>query len=540
MTYSKFYTLLLALLLTLNALHAQQRTVPRLAKQGTATQLLVDEKPFLMLGGELGNSTASSLQELDIAFPKLQKMGLNTVLVPAYWDLIEPQEGTFDFTLIDGALEKARKHNLKVIFLWFGVWKNSMSCYAPLWVKQDVKKYPRAQTKTGKRLEILSAYSDNNLKADQRAFSQLMAHLSAVDKESRTVIMVQVENEIGMLEDARDYSKEATKLFTASVPQQLIDYLKKHKRDLHPVLAAQWEANGGKTAGTWVELFGESLATDELFMAWSYARFVQELTQVGKAAYPLPMYLNAALNSRDRKPGQYPSAGPLAHLIDIWRCGAPAIDLLAPDIYDPGFTGWCKQYHIQGNPLFIPEIRLEEGNAARVFYAFGQHDAMGFSPFSIESPAHPERYPLTKSYAVLHQLLPMLAQKQGKGLTNGVWLDGVQKEQVFERNGYQFTCKHDYTLGWATGAKDGSVWPESGALIIELSPSEYIVAGTGVVVTFTSKAAQVGIGYIDEVKIEEGKMIPIKRLNGDQSHQGRHLNIPAGEWEIQHIKLYEY
>lgn len=526
----------------ISTLYAQDETiVPRLSRQGTATQLIVDDKPFLMLGGELGNSTASSLADLDRAFPKLQQMGLNTVLVPAYWELIEPIEGVFDFTLVDGAIERARKYQLKVIFLWFGVWKNSMSCYAPMWVKENVKKYPRAETQSGRKLEILSAYSATNLEADQRAFSQFMKHLSEIDKKDRTVVMVQVENEIGMIEDARDYSKEATRLFTNQVPKQLITYLQKNKKNLHPVLFHQWEAHGSKTQGTWEELFGKSLQTDELFMAWSYACFVQELAQAGKEAYPLPMYLNAALNSRGRQPGQYPAAGPLAHLMDIWRCAAPAIDLLAPDIYDPGFTDWCRQYAIKGNPLLIPEIRLGEANAAQVFYAFGQHDAMGFSPFSIESPAQPEQYPLTKSYRLLHQLLPLLAEKQGKGLTNGVWMDGTTQEQIVERNGYRFACRHDYTLGWSPEAKSSTPWPESGALIIELAPKEYLVAGTGVVITFDGgEGKNIGIGYIDEVEMRDGKMIPLRRLNGDQDHQGRHLRIPVGDWSIQHVKLYEY
>lgn len=514
-----------------------------LAKQGSATQLIVDGRPFLILGGELGNSTASSLFDLDEAFPKLQAMGLNTVLVPAYWDLIEPKEGKYDFTLIDGAIHKAREHQLKIIFLWFGVWKNSMSCYAPMWVKEDAKKYPRAMTKSGKKLEILSAYSTNNLEADKRVFSQFMKHLSEVDKKDGTVIMVQVENEIGMIEDARDYRKEANKQFGADVPQQFTEYLKKNKKTLHPVLLKRWEENGCLTRGSWIQLFGEGLETDELFMAWSYACFVQELAQAGKKEYPLPMYLNAALNSRGRKAGEYPSAGPLAHLMDIWQCAAPTIDLLAPDIYDPGFTDWCKQYHIKGNPLFIPEIRLTDENAARVFYAFGEHDAMGFSPFSIENTPNYATSPLSKSYKLLHQLLPLLIEKQGKGLTNGIWFDGEAKERTIERNDYLFTCRHDYTLGWSPQAKDGSKWPEAGALIIELSPKEYIVAGTGVVISFSKKVDDgktLGIGYIDEIKIEDGKRIPLKRLNGDENHQGRHLRIPVGEWSIQQVKLYEY
>jgi beta-galactosidase GanA len=255
------------------------------------------------------------------------------------------------------------------------------------------------------------------------------------------------------------------------------------------------------------------------------------------------MYVNAALNSRGRKPGQYPSAGPLAHLLDIWRAAAPDLDFIAPDIYDPVFTDWCRQYHTNGNPLFIPEIRQADANAARVFYALGEHDAMGFSPFSIENVENTGEYPLSESYKLLQQLLPLLSASQGLGKTNGVLLDKDNRERTVEKNGYAFTFRHDYTLGWDYRAKDENSWNEAGALIIELSADEYIVAGTGIVLTFGNTKGDktiTGISFIDEVVFEGGRMIPVRRLNGDENHQGRHLRIPAGTWSIQHVKLYDY
>ena len=234
-----------------------------LQRQGNAVQLFVDGKPFSILGGELGNSTAASYDEIEQIFPKLQSLELNTVLVPAYWDMIEPTEGNFDFSLIDKTLEQARINNLKVVFLWFGAWKNSMSCYAPLWFKQDYKKYPRAYTQAGKPLEIASSFSENVLEADNRAFSNLMHHIAENDKD-HTVIMVQIENEIGMLEDARDYSKKANELFNAQVPSQLINYLKRNKKTLHPQVHEKWRKNGFKTKGNWQEIFGNDLYTDEV------------------------------------------------------------------------------------------------------------------------------------------------------------------------------------------------------------------------------------------------------------------------------------
>ena len=181
-----FFWILFLFILPLQA----QQKLPSLQKQGSATQLVVDGKPFLVIGGELGNSSASSIEDIERIFPKLQRMGLNTVLVPAYWDLTEPTEGTFDFTLTDKGIQQARANDLKVVFLWFGAWKNSMSCYAPLWFKKDYKKYPRAYTKAGKPLEIASSFSENVFQADSKAFSEWMKHIASIDKEG-TVIMVQ-------------------------------------------------------------------------------------------------------------------------------------------------------------------------------------------------------------------------------------------------------------------------------------------------------------------------------------------------------------
>lgn len=518
---------------------AQSQPVPALERQGKAVQLMVDGKPFLMLGGELGNSSGSSKADIDRIFPKLSRMHLNTVLVPAYWELIEPTAGKYDFTIIDHVIRKAEENHLKVVFLWFGAWKNSMSCYAPLWFKENYRKYPRAISKDGRPQEMACAYSEENLKADRRAFVRFMRHLAETDT-ARTVVMIQVENEIGMIPDARDYCKEASRRFEGKVPQALTDYLKQNENKLHPVLAGKWQTNGKKMQGTWKEVFGEGVETEEIFTAWGYACYVQELAAAGKEAYPLPMFLNAALDSRGRKPGAYPAGGPLARLKDIWRCAAPAIDLLAPDIYDPGFTGWCEQYHLPDNPLFIPEIRLEEEDGVRALYAFGEHDALGFSPFSIEDA--PGEGELAQAYRLLHALWPLMTEKQGLGKMNGLWFDGEQRERRIKREKYTLVCRHDYTLGWSPQAKE-TVWPETGAVVIELSADEYLVGGNGVVITFEpsrQEGQEAGIGMIEEVEIREGKICPVRRLNGDQSHQGRHLRIPAGEWQLQYVRLYRY
>ncbi|HKS42500.1 MAG TPA: beta-galactosidase, partial [Blastocatellia bacterium] len=213
---------------------AQQHQSPHLRKQGAATQLVVDGKPFLVLAGELGNSTSSSLEYMRPVWPKLTSLNLNTVLVPVYWELIEPSEGKFDFALMDGLIREARKYKLRLVLLWFASWKNSQSCYAPAWVKTNQQRFPRSQDKDGRGMELLSPFSKENLDADSRAFVAFMRHLREVDERDNTVIMVQVENEIGMIPDSRDRSALANKLFTQTVPVELMNYLEQHKDALIP------------------------------------------------------------------------------------------------------------------------------------------------------------------------------------------------------------------------------------------------------------------------------------------------------------------
>lgn len=566
--------LICILLVNVCLLQAVAQQVPYWQKQGSATQLIVDNHPYLILGGELGNSSASAQQDIKRIFPKLKRLGLNTVLVPAYWDLIETEEGTFDFSLIDQAIHQARQNDLRLVFLWFGAWKNSMSCYAPLWFKQDYKEYPRVRTESGKPLEIASPFSENVFRADCKAFSAFMKHLAETDGERHTVIMIQVENEIGMLESARDHSEEANRLFNAPVPDTLLKYLSQNRKTLHPWLAKKWQEAGGKTEGTWQEVFGADMYTDEIFMAWHYASYVERMIQGGRAVYDLPMYVNAAMNSRGRTPGEYPSAGPLAHLIDIWHCAAPGIDLLAPDLYDKGFTDWTAQYKLHNNPLFIPEIRLEPNDGVRAFYVFGEHDGIGFSPFSIEDAPDTSDYPLSQSYRKLKELMPVITRYQGKGVMKGLLFNQADKERILEWDNTLLICRHFFTLPWDARATDGSVWPEGGGLVIRMAEDEYLIAGSGIVVEFKSKeeaalsSAQaklgedgfvlkgegeqatsvrwkgekrIGIGSVDQVSIAaDGSMNFIRRLNGDQDHQGRHARIGVDDFQILHVKLYEY
>jgi hypothetical protein len=441
---------------------------------------------------------------------------------------------------VDVAIKSARKHDIKLVLLWFGTWKNSMSCYAPLWVKTNQGRFPRARDAKGRALEILTPFNDENLKADVKVFAALMRHIRKIDAGHNTVVLVQVENEIGMIPDARDHSKEAEKFFSENVPVGLLQYMQSNKESLTPELQKAWGSSGFKASGTWEEVFDKGLQTDELFMAWHFARYTNAVTEAGKKEYPLPMYVNAALIRPGYKPGQYPSAGPLPHLFDVWKAGAPAIDFLSPDIYFKNFVEWSTPYDRPGNPLFVPEAGNNQ-SMSNAFYAIGQLNAIGYSPFSIESLEHPENNDISRAYDVLKQLTPMINANQGKGTMAGALLDSASHKAQIHLGEYTFNVRHEYS--WPYAARTLGDNPRYGCMIIMVSPNEYFIAGRGVVVTFEPRSNDgtiAGIGTMDEGRFLDGKWTPGLLMNGDQSHQGRHMNLPGHTYSIQKVRLYTY
>ena len=500
--------------------------IPHLLKRGAVTQLIVDGKPFLALAGELDNDASTDLDNLQPIWPMLVRMNLNTVLAPTYWELVEPEEGKFDFTLVDGMIKEARRNNLRLVLLWFASWKNGVSNYAPLWVKKDFKRFPRVQTKDGTALEMFSSiegYGDATGDADAQALVlhrvRRVHHLREVDSGKHTVIMIQVENEMGVLGDARDRSPAASKAFGGPVPQALMNYLQKHKDTLIPEFRQVWEAAGFKSSGTWEQVFGKGATTDEIFMAWNYARYVGQVAQAGKAEYPLPMFVNAWLyGGRVNEPGNTPSGGPLPHVLDVWRAGAPAIDMLSPDAYN-NFVDFCGKYDRSGNPLFIPETNGGAEGAARALYAFGQHGAIGYTPFLIES--NPQRDPgneLGRVYKAISQLMPLIAARQGKPSITGVLLEEGETEKV---------TLGDYTMTASFGAPALRTWsspplqpptamPPAGAIFVLTAPDEfYVIASGAMTITFapnTPGPPIVGVGTLDEGNFVDGRWVQGRRL----------------------------
>jgi len=278
-------------------------------------------------------------------------------------------------------------------------------------------------------------------------------------------------------------------------------------------------------------------------MAWYYSKFTNTIAEAGKAIYPLPMFVNAALNRPGWLPGRYPSAGPLPHLMDVWKSGGPSIDFMSPDFYFPNIKHWCDLYTRGGNPLFIPEHKFDNTVAAKAAYTIGYYESIGFAPFSIESTGDPENEPLGKMYNLITQLTPIIASHHGQNKIEGVLLDKENQEIILNLGNYEFTVRHSYTLGYESGSKNDT-WEPAGAIIIQTGKNEFYLAGSGVVVTFKNiknPVLNVGILKAEEGRFDNNNWKVIRHLNGDQTHQGRHVRILLADgFLIQRFELYNY
>jgi hypothetical protein len=537
--------------------------IPHFQKHGTATQLVVDGKPFLALAGELSNNSATSLEFMKPLWPRLVEGKLNTVLAGVSWAQIEPQEGKFDFSVLDGVIGEAHGHNLRLVLLWFGTWKNGLSSYPPDWVKRDFERFPRAQMVGDKtpwpifggprmqvegslQIELLSPFSDANRDADARAFAALMRHVKEVDGRQHTVIGIQVENEMGIQGDTRDRSPLANNVFEGQVPKELMDYLQKHKETLIPELRRVWEAAGFKTSGTWQEVFGKGRPTDEIFMAWGFARYTNRVIEAGKAEYPMPMITNCPQFGFGKEPapihrgGQ--SGGPMPDAMDVYRAGGPQIDLFAADIYSTDYTGFCAKYTQSGNPLFIAETGGGRDIAAKALYAFGRHDAICFSPFGIDRSVGSDSE-LGSAYGLISQLAPLILEHQGDGTMSTVLMGASATTQKVKVGNYTLEAAAARSRGAPAAAATAAAQQPapSVAIFIATGPDEYIAAGSGVQVTFlpsTPGPAQAGLGTVEEGTFVAGRWVPGRRLAGDDTEQGQYLNLR--NMNILRVTLYRY
>lgn len=424
---------------------------------------------------------------------------------------------------------------MRLVLLWFGLWKNGESTYVPRWMKQDSGKYFRVEDRNQEKLNTISPFCVEAVEKDAKAFANLMEYIRRQDEGQYTVIAMQVENEVGLLGSCRDHCRAAEEKFAMQIPEKM--------------------AGAYGVTGTWAEAFGEDAG--EFLMAYYFAAALEKITAKGREAYPLPCYTNAWLKQHPWYAGSYPSGGPVRDVHRIWKLAAPSLFALAPDIYVPYTADVMEAYSYPGNPLFIPEVRKDAVTASYCLYAFVKFHAICYSPFGIEdlgllpeevekpsaevmaalniNPAVFEteggRQYLGSVYGLLQNLEPLYLQYRGTGhMQCYVKKSETDLGTCIRFAGYQAVIDYMPTVR----AK-----PVAAGVIFELDENRFLIVGMMSRVVLMAKVDEgkkVAVLRLQEGRIEKGEWIPVRTLNGDEQ-----MMISLGDMpSCLYVELYKY
>ena len=536
-SFTRSHLFVIGLLTTLFlSLHAFSQGVeaPRIEQKEGRYALLVEGRPFLILGGQIHNSSAWP-SELPQVWESMETLHANTLEAPVYWEQFERRPGTFDYTNVDQIVSGARAHHLYVVLAWFGTWKNGNMHYAPAWVKGDPARFPRVVRPDGQPIDVLSPLSQATLQADKAAFVALMRHLKEIDGGQHTVLMVQVENESGNIGSVRDNSPQANNLFNGPVPPGLL-------------------AITHKQPGTWSQVFGAE--ADETFQMYYQAKYVNEIAAAGKAEFKIPLYINVWIDYPANQLPQrqmdlpgigYPSGGPVQKFVGVWRALAPAIDLIGPDMYSDDsafYLETLRAYQRPDNPLFIPETGRDDSFAKFFFYALGD-GAIGFSPFGVDRTGwnilgdQPFKMH-ANNFALAGPMSREIAQLEFDGkLQTAVEEPGVPAKEI-DFGDWQATVAFGFPQPdgrRAPGTKDA----HASALIARLGPNEFLVTGVDASVNFhlPGKLPWIRSELVtaEQGVYENGVWKPLRLWNGDETDRGLCFHQQP---ELLHVRLEKF
>lgn len=517
-------------------------TIPYLKLEKNEPILMVDEKPFVILGGELHNSSGSDLEYLDtVVWPSLRKLGGNCYLTPVYWECLEPEKNKFDFTLVDGVIKQARREQVHLVLLWFGLWKNGSSSYVPHWMKQDLQ-YFYMKGQDGKLMESVSPFCEAAIEEDKKAYEKLMEHLRDTDTE-HTVIMMQVENEVGVWGHPRDCCEQAEQVFSSTVPEEMMEFAKED------------EVRGT----TWEEVFGINAC--EYFMAWSFAKAVGKIAEAGKKVYSIPTFMNCVPNGMGVSDlaGSCPSGGPVPRVHKIWKKEAPAIDLYGPDIYIPMFKRISTPFALEG-AFVLPETGGGNDVVAKALYSMAAYNTICYSPFGIEALMNPisendllaqtnqetgSWFPnlgeeLAKVYRVLGLYWQILKEARRDGRVAAFIREGEFGEE-FHLGSYTISVYYDDTPPLpgiqVRIPKRKESAPLGGGFILQENEDTFLLCGVSAnIIIEPEYGSKDQVFFLDkrEIKLTETGLTDGRIFNGDE----RNYLVLGSELTIQRVRFY--
>lgn len=458
------------------------KDLPQIKRFNGGYMLFVEGKPYIMFAAEVHNSAASSPEYMKIVWERVKELNCNTLLVPVYWNMIEKQENEFDFTMVKRLIIEARTNRVKLVLLWFGSWKNSLSTYAPNWVKLDLARFPRVESEAGMKTKILSMFKSDILSVEINAFKTFMKFIKDFDEKEQTVLAIQLENEVGILGLPRDFKNEVNEAYKRYVNEDLIENMKS-KGAINLISADN---------GNWEEVFRDNAA--EAFMCANYASYMDKLARAGKEIYRLPLFTNVWLKGEGEEAGTYPSGGPEPEMIEIWKAVAPNLDFLAPDIYAFEFEKTAALYSREDNPLFIPETRRDKWAIPNLYVAIGKYNTLCYSPFGAESIGEDKSFItgilhtdindknvsseavkdyLSKSYRLFNHMIPIITKSYGTDKMTGF------SQKVGESEYKCHIGKYALKVEFYHKIDDNNEFIPGAGMIIQIATDELLFIGYG-------------------------------------------------------------
>lgn len=520
-------------------------------------------KPVLVLGVQAHNSSSYTAEEMETAWEALEAMHGNTMEVPVYWDKIEPEEGKFDFEMVDYLLAQARERGKYLVFLWFASWKNGNMKYCPLWVKRDKQRFHRVLNEEGVAVASLSPHWQPNRDADAKAFRALMKYIKQVDGEQQTLLAVQVENEPGFVaRTAYDHGPDGQRMLAEQVPQRVVDFIEKEGRGSE---YEAWVAAGRVRQGNWVETFGKR--GYDLMSAYGVATYIDYVAACGKEEYDLPLYINVWLDHQlwDQPGLGYPAGAAVTRNVVLWKSCTPHIDVIAPDIYQLPMsvvTDIYGSYARPDNVLFVPESGPSVANALNMVRGFAEYGLQGISYFGAESFTDLEGNVLERAEAgcqnfqFLSAIAPLIIKYSGTGRIHALYQEEFAHEMQLKLEHYEAIVSFDSNpaadLGryrsqrvcWFNKKYEGKA-PRGRGILIECEDGTLYMAGAGVRLTLRM-AHDEGVPYspiyeeravnyhlVQEGVLDDDCNFTCKRVrSGDETDYGLFVTPDSGVLKI--------
>lgn len=500
------------------------KDLPQIKRFNGGYMLFVEGKPYILFASEVHNSAASSPEYMQIVWERVKELNCNALLIPVYWNAIEKQEKKFDFNMVKRLIMEARTNRVKLVLLWFGSWKNSLSTYAPNWVKLDLARFPRVENQAGMKTKILSMFNSDILSVEMNAFKTFMKFIKEFDEKEQTVLAIQLENEVGILGLPRDFKNEVNEAYKRYVNEDLIENMKS-KGTINLISADN---------GNWEEVFRDNAA--EAFMCANYASYMDKLARAGKGIYRLPLFTNVWLKGEGEEAGTYPSGGPEPEMIEIWKAVAPNLDFLSPDIYAFEFEKTAALYSREDNPLFIPETRRDKWAIPNLYMAVGRYNTLCYSPFGAESIGEDKSFItgilhtdvndknvsseavkdyLSKSYRLFNHMIPIITKYYGTDKMTGF------SQKVGESKYKCHIGKYVLKIEFYHKIDDNNEFIPGAGMVIQIATDELLFIGYGYRVELESLNE---VKQVDFLSLEKGtydKYCNWKKymdLNGDEQY----------------------